>query len=63
AKGYSFQIEMAYRTLLSGGRVVEVPITFIERKIGNSKMSKAIVSEALLLITKFGFRRLFGRTN
>ncbi|MEY3405977.1 MAG: hypothetical protein RLZZ556_49 [Actinomycetota bacterium] len=63
AKGYSFQIEMAYRTLLSGGRVVEVPITFIEREIGNSKMSKAIVSEALLLITKFGFRRLFGRTN
>lgn len=63
AKGYSFQIEMAYRTLLSGGRVAEVPITFVEREIGNSKMSKAIVSEALLLITKFGFRRIFKRTN
>ncbi len=63
AKGYSFQIEMAYRTLLAGGRVVEVPITFVEREIGNSKMSKAIVSEALLLITKFGIKRLFGRTS
>lgn len=63
AKGYSFQIEMAYRTVLSGGRVTEVPITFVEREIGNSKMSKSIVSEALLLITKFGFRRLFSRSN
>ncbi len=63
AKGYSFQIEMAYRTVLSGGRVTEVPITFVEREIGSSKMSKSIVSEALLLITKFGFRRLFSRSN
>lgn len=63
AKGYSFQIEMAYRTVLSGGRVTEVPITFVEREIGNSKMSKSIVSEALLLITKFGFRRLFSGSN
>lgn len=63
AKGYSFQIEMAYRTVLSGGRVTEVPITFVEREIGSSKMSKSIVSEALLLITKFGFKRIFSRSN
>jgi len=59
ARGYSFQIEMAYRTLQAKGRAAEVPITFVEREVGTSKMSSAIVLEALLLITKFGFRRLF----
>ena len=59
AKGYSFQIEMAYRTLRLGGRAAEVPITFVEREIGTSKMSGNIVVEALLLMTKFGFQRLF----
>ena len=63
AKGYSFQIEMAYRTVLAGGRVAEVPITFIEREIGSSKMSKAIVTEALILITKFGFRRILRKAS
>ena len=63
ARGYSFQIEMAYRTVLAEGRVAEVPITFVERAVGTSKMSSAIVLEALILITKFGFRRLFRRTN
>lgn len=59
ARGYSFQIEMAYRTIRSGGRAAEVPITFVEREIGTSKMSSNIVVEALLLMTKFGFQRLF----
>jgi len=63
ARGYSFQIEMAYRTLQAKGRAAEVPITFVEREVGTSKMSSAIVVEALLLITKFGFKRLFRRTN
>lgn len=61
AKGYSFQIEMAYRTIQLGGRAAEVPITFVEREIGESKMSGNIVSEALVLMTKFGFRRIFLR--
>ena len=61
ARGYSFQIEMAYRTMCAGGRTTEVPIVFIEREIGESKMSKDIVSEALWLITKLGLKRLFGR--
>lgn len=61
ARGYSFQIEMAYRTIQLGGRTAEVPIVFIEREIGESKMSGDIVSEALLLITKFGLKRLFRR--
>jgi len=54
---------MAYRTLQAKGRAAEVPITFVEREVGTSKMSSAIVVEALLLITKFGFKRLFRRTN
>lgn len=61
ARGYSFQIEMAYRTIRSGGRAAEVPITFVEREIGVSKMSTNIVAEALLLMTKFGLRRIFLR--
>ena len=61
ARGYSFQIEMAYRTIRAGGRTTEVPITFVEREIGDSKMSSDIVREALLLMTKLGVKRLFGR--
>ena len=61
ARGYSFQIEMAYRTIKQGGRTAEVPIVFIEREVGESKMSRAIVLEALVLMTKFGIRRLFRR--
>jgi len=61
ARGYSFQIEMAYRTIRSGASAVEVPITFVEREVGESKMSSAIVSEALLLMTKFGLKRIFLR--
>jgi dolichol-phosphate mannosyltransferase len=62
ARGYSFQIEMAYRTIQSGGRTAEVPIVFVEREIGESKMSKDIVTEALMLMTKFGIKRLLGRS-
>lgn len=57
AKGYAFQVEMALRTVRAGGRVAEVPITFIERAHGNSKMTTAIVLEALWLVTKWGFYR------
>jgi dolichol-phosphate mannosyltransferase len=62
ARGYSFQIEMAYRTIQSGGRTAEVPIVFVEREIGESKMSKDIVTEALMLMTKFGIKRLLRRS-
>jgi dolichol-phosphate mannosyltransferase len=61
ARGYSFQIEMAYRTIQQGGRTAEVPIVFIEREIGESKMSRDIVFEALVLMTKFGIKRLLRR--
>jgi dolichol-phosphate mannosyltransferase len=45
--GYAFQIETTYRALRAGFRVVEVPITFVDREVGGSKMSRAIVFEAI----------------
>ena len=57
--GYSFQIEMAWRASKAGAVVTEVPITFVEREFGSSKMSSAIVREALWLITRWGLKRLF----
>ena len=47
SKGYAFQIETTYRALRAGFEVVEVPITFADREVGGSKMSKAIVAEAI----------------
>jgi dolichol-phosphate mannosyltransferase len=47
SKGYAFQIETTYRALRAGFRVVEVPITFVDREVGGSKMSKTIVVEAI----------------
>lgn len=52
--GYCFQIDMAWRVLKSGGRVAEVPITFVERAEGRSKMSRSIVVEALVKVTVWG---------
>lgn len=52
--GYCFQIDLAWRTILAGFRVVEVPITFVEREIGVSKMSGSIVREALLKVPLWG---------
>jgi dolichol-phosphate mannosyltransferase len=50
AKGYGFQIEMTYRTVRNGFRVVEVPILFVDRRVGQSKMSGSIFFEALTLV-------------
>jgi dolichol-phosphate mannosyltransferase len=50
AQGYGFQIEMTYRALKAGYRVVEVPIIFVDRRVGQSKMSKKIFLEALTLV-------------
>ena len=54
--GYIFQVDLAYRTLAQGLRVVEVPIEFVEREIGESKMNRKIVSEALWRVTVWGVR-------
>ncbi len=47
ARGYAFQVEMTYRAIQRGFRVVEVPIVFHDRQVGSSKMSKSIVAEAI----------------
>ena len=57
ATGYCFQIEMAMAADLAGARATEVPITFVERVNGVSKMSKAIVVEALTQTTRWGVAR------
>jgi len=61
ADGYGFQIEMTYRARRSGASIVEIPITFIDREMGESKMSSSIITEALILVTRWGFDRLRGR--
>jgi dolichol-phosphate mannosyltransferase len=57
SNGYSFQIEMAYRTLQAGFRVGEVPIMFPDRRVGNSKMSRRIVLEALITVWRLRLGR------
>lgn len=52
--GYAFQIELALRAYAGGFRVVEIPITFVERTEGASKMSRAIVAEALWRVPRWG---------
>jgi dolichol-phosphate mannosyltransferase len=61
SEGYCFQIEMTRRALARGGTIAEVPITFIEREHGVSKMSFGIAFEAVLRITAWGFLRIIGR--
>jgi dolichol-phosphate mannosyltransferase len=56
SEGYAFQVEMTLKTFRAGKRIVEVPITFVERVRGNSKMSKKIVAEALVRIAGWGLR-------
>ncbi len=52
--GYVFQTDMAYRTAQQGLRITEVPIEFVERERGDSKMSKNVATESLKLITRWG---------
>ncbi|HEX3980238.1 MAG TPA: hypothetical protein VHW93_03395, partial [Acidimicrobiales bacterium] len=57
ADGYGFQIEMTYQAKRAGAEVVEVPIRFVDRVAGESKMSTVIVVEALCLVTWWGLLR------
>ena len=61
SEGYCFQIEMTRRAISRGGSIAEVPITFVERVHGTSKMSFAIALEAVVRITAWGALRLIGR--
>lgn len=54
SKGYGFQVDMTFRTARLGKRIVEVPITFVERELGESKMSGNIITEAVVNVTRWG---------
>ena len=61
AHGYAFQIEATYRVKRAGLRIVEVPITFVERRAGASKMTGSIVAEAMWRVPLLRLRALAGR--
>lgn len=61
SQGYCFQVDLVLRSIEAGFRVVEVPITFVEREHGASKMSQAIVAEALWRVTVWGVQRRLRR--
>ncbi|ACQ80320.1 Dolichyl-phosphate beta-D-mannosyltransferase [Beutenbergia cavernae DSM 12333] len=54
SQGYCFQVDLTWRVHRGGGRIVEVPVSFVERTAGESKMSRAIVVEALMNVTAWG---------
>jgi dolichol-phosphate mannosyltransferase len=58
SNGYAFQVEMNYRCFLRGFRVKEVPIIFVDRRVGKSKMGGHIVSEAMLVVLKLRLQQL-----
>jgi len=61
SQGYCFQVDLAWRATRTGLRVVEVPIAFVERTLGDSKMSQDIVKESLRSITTWGARYRLGQ--
>jgi dolichol-phosphate mannosyltransferase len=61
SQGYCFQVDLARRSVRAGYHVVEVPITFVERTLGSSKMSRDIFVEALWRVTGWGLRQRLGR--
>ena len=62
SSGYAFQIELTYRSVRRGFSVQEIPITFVDRRVGKSKMSRRIVAEALFMVWKIRFdKRATGR--
>ncbi|MBC8453925.1 polyprenol monophosphomannose synthase [PVC group bacterium] len=62
SNGYSFQVEMTHTAWMKGFRITEIPITFVDRRAGYSKMASGIVKEALTLVWKLAFRNKFRRT-
>jgi dolichol-phosphate mannosyltransferase len=60
SNGYAFQVEMNFRCHRHGFRVAEVPIMFVDRRVGKSKMGSHIVTEAMTMVLKLRLRELFG---
>ena len=63
SNGYSFQIEVNFKTYKKGFRCKEIPIIFMDRVEGVSKMSKAIVREAITMVWKLRLKAIFGTLN
>jgi dolichol-phosphate mannosyltransferase len=61
SNGYAFQIEMSFRAWCRGFRIVEIPIVFVDRTVGSSKMSGGIVREAIWVVWRLRLQRLFRR--
>jgi dolichol-phosphate mannosyltransferase len=61
SNGYGFQIEMSFRASRKGFRIVEIPIVFTDRTDGASKMSGAIVREAIWMVWRLRFQAIFGK--
>jgi dolichol-phosphate mannosyltransferase len=61
SNGYSFQIELTYRAILRGMKVAEVPIVFVDRKVGHSKMSRKVFLEAVGMVWKLRAEAILGR--
>jgi dolichol-phosphate mannosyltransferase len=61
SNGYSFQIEMTFKAYSKGFKVKEIPIVFIDRVKGKSKMSKKIVREAVTMVWKLRLQHIFGK--
>ncbi len=61
SNGYSFQIEMKFKFYKKGFRIVEVPILFIDRREGESKMSRKVVYEAYFMVWKLKVKSIFGK--
>ncbi len=61
SNGYSFQIEMKFIFFKKGFKITEIPIMFIDRRAGKSKMSKSVVYESIFMVWKLKFRSIFGK--
>lgn len=61
SNGYSFQIEMKFKFTKNGFKLAEIPILFIDRRAGSSKMSKKVVHEAFLIVWKLKIKSIFGK--
>lgn len=61
SNGYSFQIEMKFKCYKKGFKIFEVPILFIDRREGESKMSRKVVYEAYFMVWKLKLKSMFGK--
>jgi len=62
SEGYAFQVEMVYRAIRHGCRVEEIPIVFVDRRAGQSKMSRRVFAEAIVRVPLLRLRSLLGRS-